>query len=93
MQISGATERVLRGAPVLAANGLTTAQTSTASSFGPTWGISPGGTWVVPEGGRHPILRRQELEKRALQQPERLTARNVGGARRLSPGVEERPSR
>ena len=60
-QISGATEGVLRGTSVPVANGLTTAQMSMASSFGPTWDFSPAGTWVIPEGGTHPILRWQEI--------------------------------
>jgi hypothetical protein len=34
---------------------------SMASSFGPTWDFSPAGTWVIPEGGTHPILRWQEI--------------------------------
>lgn len=60
-QMSGATEGVLRGTPLPASNGLTTAQMSMASSFGPTWDFSPKGTWVIPEGGTHPILRWQEI--------------------------------
>jgi hypothetical protein len=43
------------------ANGLTTAQMSTAASFGPTWNFGPGGTWVIPAGMTHPVLQWQTL--------------------------------
>ncbi|WP_244195533.1 beta strand repeat-containing protein [Caballeronia arationis] len=63
VQASTATEGVLSGTPVPAENGLTTAQMGAASSFGPTWNFSPTGTWVMPAGGTHPILRWQQATK------------------------------
>jgi hypothetical protein len=33
---------------------------SAAASFGTTWDFSPTGTWVMPAGGTHPILRWQQ---------------------------------
>jgi filamentous hemagglutinin family protein len=59
VQTTTASNGVFEGTPVPAANGLTTAQMSTASSFGPTWDFSPTGTWVMPADGTHPILRWQ----------------------------------
>ncbi|SAL38515.1 two-partner secretion domain-containing protein [Caballeronia telluris] len=60
VQTSTATDGVYSGTPAPAANGLSTAQMSTASSFGPTWDFSPTGTWVMPAGGTHPVLRWQQ---------------------------------
>ncbi|MDR5884085.1 filamentous hemagglutinin N-terminal domain-containing protein [Caballeronia sp. LZ032] len=56
---TGNTVGVFTGTPVPATNGLTPAQMSTASSFGPTWDFSKNGVWVIPPGGTHPILRWQ----------------------------------
>jgi hypothetical protein len=63
VQTTTANVGTVSGTPVLAANGLTTAQMSTASSFGPTWSFTPDGTWVIPAGGTHPILRWQQAVK------------------------------
>ncbi|MFM0694273.1 filamentous hemagglutinin family protein [Paraburkholderia sp. GV068] len=41
------------------ARGLTTAQMSVPSSFGPTYDFSPNGVWLIPSGGTHPVLRWQ----------------------------------
>jgi hypothetical protein len=47
------------GPYVPVANGLTTAQMSTAASFAPSWNFGPGGTWVIPAGAAHPFLQWQ----------------------------------
>ncbi|WOD20869.1 filamentous hemagglutinin N-terminal domain-containing protein [Paraburkholderia kirstenboschensis] len=49
---------VINGAET-AAQGLTTAQMSTPSSFGPTYDFGPQGVWAIPPGGAHPVLRWQ----------------------------------
>jgi hypothetical protein len=59
VQTTTAPNGAYEGTAVPAAFGLTTAQMSTASSFGPTWDFGPAGTWVIPAGGTHPILRWQ----------------------------------
>jgi hypothetical protein len=41
------------------AQGLTTMQMSTPSSFGPTYDFGPGGVWAMPAGATHPILQWQ----------------------------------
>jgi hypothetical protein len=38
-------------------HGLTTAQMSETTSFGPTYDFSVNGVWLMPAGGTHPILR------------------------------------
>ncbi|WP_327373437.1 two-partner secretion domain-containing protein [Caballeronia arationis] len=63
VQTTTAPMGTVSGTPVPAANGLTTAQMSTPSSFGPTWNFTPDGTWVIPAGGTHPILRWQQAVK------------------------------
>jgi hypothetical protein len=60
VQATTATNSVYSGKALPAANGLTTAQMSTTASFGPTWDFGPTGTWVIPVGGTHPILRWQQ---------------------------------
>ena len=47
------------GTQLPGSNGFTTAQMSTPSSFGPSWDFSPTGTWAMPAGATHPILRWQ----------------------------------
>ncbi|MEX3634125.1 filamentous hemagglutinin N-terminal domain-containing protein [Paraburkholderia sp. BR14320] len=47
------------GANLGNAQGLTTMQMSTPSSFGPTYDFSPGGVWAMPAGATHPILQWQ----------------------------------
>jgi hypothetical protein len=61
-QTTGATVAVLsvaNGAQAGSAQGLTTAQMSMPSSFGPTYDFGPHGTWAMPPGGTHPVLRWQ----------------------------------
>ncbi|MDR5733676.1 filamentous hemagglutinin N-terminal domain-containing protein [Caballeronia sp. LZ025] len=58
VQTTGKTIGV-NGSGAEGATGLTTAQMSTAQSFGPQWDFGPNGTWVIPAGGTHPILRWQ----------------------------------
>jgi filamentous hemagglutinin family protein len=58
-QRTGAANGVYTGTSVPAANGLTTAQMSTSSSFGPTWDFNSDGVWAMPAGGTHPVLRWQ----------------------------------
>ncbi|MGF6607849.1 filamentous hemagglutinin family protein [Paraburkholderia sp. WSM4175] len=61
-QTTGATVAVLvlaNGAQAGSAQGLTTAQMSMPSSFGPTYDFSPHGIWAMPPGGTHPVLRWQ----------------------------------
>jgi hypothetical protein len=63
-QTTGATLGVAFDHPVLgnpapAANGLTTAQMSTPSSFGATYDFSANGVWAMPAGATHPVLRWQ----------------------------------
>jgi hypothetical protein len=48
-----------RGASPGGAQGLSTAQMSTPSSFGPTYDFGPNGVWAMPVGATHPILRWQ----------------------------------
>jgi hypothetical protein len=43
--------------PPPASHGLTTAQMSDASSFGPTYDFSANGVWAMPAGATHPVLR------------------------------------
>jgi hypothetical protein len=47
------------GAQLSASNGLTTAQMSNPASFDASWDFSETGTWVIPAGATHPILRWQ----------------------------------
>jgi hypothetical protein len=47
------------GTAVPAANGLTTAQMRSASSFAPNWNFGPGGAWTFVAGVAHPVLRWQ----------------------------------
>lgn len=47
------------GTPVPASSALTTAQMSTAASFGPTWNFGPGGVWALPAGATSPVLQWQ----------------------------------
>ncbi|MGF6837684.1 filamentous hemagglutinin family protein [Paraburkholderia youngii] len=47
------------GANLGNAQGLTTMQMSTPSSFGPTYNFGPGGVWAMPVGATHPILQWQ----------------------------------
>jgi filamentous hemagglutinin family protein len=61
-QTTGANVAVLglaQGAQPGGAQGLTTAQMSMPSSFGPTYDFGPNGVWIMPPGGVHPILRFQ----------------------------------
>ena len=50
---------VVSGTPIPAQNGLTAAQMSVPASFGGTYDFSPTGTWVIPGGATHPVLRWQ----------------------------------
>lgn len=56
-QVTQQSVGVAYGTPVPAANGLTTAQMSTASSFASSWNFGPGGTWTFVPGIAHPVLR------------------------------------
>ncbi|MGA7782033.1 MAG: filamentous hemagglutinin N-terminal domain-containing protein [Paraburkholderia sp.] len=47
------------GTPVPASSTLTTAQMSTAASFGPTWNFGAGGVWALPAGAASPVLQWQ----------------------------------
>ncbi|MGF6296992.1 MULTISPECIES: two-partner secretion domain-containing protein [Paraburkholderia] len=58
-QTTGATVGVGTGTPVPSANGLTTAQMSVPSSFGPTFDFSSTGVWALPAAATHPVLRWQ----------------------------------
>ncbi|MFL9964348.1 filamentous hemagglutinin N-terminal domain-containing protein [Paraburkholderia sediminicola] len=61
-QTTGATVGVrttILGANLGNAQGLTTMQMSTPSSFGPTYNFGPGGVWAMPVGATHPILQWQ----------------------------------
>jgi hypothetical protein len=61
-QTTGASVAVLglaQGAQPGSAQGLTTAQMSMPSSFGPTYDFGPNGVWIMPPEGVHPILRWQ----------------------------------
>ena len=51
------------GTSVSPTNGLTTAQMSVASSFGPTYDFGPNGVWALPAGATHPVLRWQLLSQ------------------------------
>ena len=55
MDTTGANVGVLAGTPVPAANGLTTAQMSTPSSF-VGYDFGPNGIWAMPSGATHPVL-------------------------------------
>ncbi|MGF6551694.1 hypothetical protein QFZ96_006830 [Paraburkholderia youngii] len=54
-----AVRTTILGANLGNAQGLTTMQMSTPSSFGPTYDFSPGGVWAMPAGATHPILQWQ----------------------------------
>ncbi len=54
-----ATNSVYGGTALPAANGLATVQMRTASSFDASWDFGPNGTWVIPAGAQHPVLRWQ----------------------------------
>jgi filamentous hemagglutinin family protein len=56
--ITGATIGVVYGTPIPTANGLTTAQMSTRTSF-VGYDFSPTGAWAMPAGATHPVLRWQ----------------------------------
>ncbi|HYS66462.1 MAG TPA: filamentous hemagglutinin N-terminal domain-containing protein [Paraburkholderia sp.] len=58
-QTTGATAGVITGTPVPLTQGLTTAQMSLTSSFGPTYDFGPNGVWAMPSGATHPVLRWQ----------------------------------
>ncbi|WP_250455948.1 filamentous hemagglutinin N-terminal domain-containing protein [Caballeronia sp. ATUFL_M2_KS44] len=58
-EVSGQTVGAATGNAIPAANGLTTAQMSTASSFAPSWNFAPGGTWTFVPGVSHPVLQWQ----------------------------------
>jgi hypothetical protein len=58
-QTTGRTNGVFEGTAVPSANGLTTAQMSLVSSFGPTWNFGQNGVWVMPAGATHPVLKWQ----------------------------------
>jgi hypothetical protein len=58
-QTTTAPQGVINGTPVPDKNGFTTAQMSVASNYGPTWDFGSTGTWVMPAGGTHPMLRWQ----------------------------------
>ncbi len=58
-EVSGQSVGAADGTPIPAANGLTTAQMSMASSFGPTWNFAPGGVWTFIAGVSHPVLQWQ----------------------------------
>ncbi|WP_438268820.1 hypothetical protein [Paraburkholderia youngii] len=55
---TGATIGVVYGTPIPAANGLTTTQMSTPTSF-VGYDFSPTGVWAMPAGATHPVLRWQ----------------------------------
>jgi hypothetical protein len=55
---TGATIGVKYGTPIPTANGLTTAQMSTPTSF-VGYDFSPTGVWAMPVGATHPVLRWQ----------------------------------
>ncbi|WP_429324703.1 filamentous hemagglutinin [Paraburkholderia sp. GAS348] len=55
---TGATISVVYGTPIPTANGLTTAQMSTPTSF-VGYDFSPTGVWAMPAGATHPVLRWQ----------------------------------
>lgn len=55
---TGATIGVVYGTPIPTANGLTTAQMSTPTSF-VGYDFSPTGVWAMPAGATHPVLRWQ----------------------------------
>ena len=55
---TGATIGVKYGTPIPTANGLTTAQMSTPTSF-VGFDFSPTGVWAMPVGATHPVLRWQ----------------------------------
>jgi filamentous hemagglutinin family protein len=55
---TGATIGVVYGTPIPTANGLTTAQMSTPTSF-VGYDFSPTGVWAMPAGATHPMLRWQ----------------------------------
>ncbi|RZF30971.1 filamentous hemagglutinin N-terminal domain-containing protein [Paraburkholderia sp. UYCP14C] len=55
---TGATIGVKYGTPIPTANGLTTAQMSTPTSF-VGYDFSPTGVWAMPAGATHPVLRWQ----------------------------------
>jgi hypothetical protein len=59
IQTTLATRDVYSGAGTSAAKGLTTAQMSMPSSFGPTYDFSSTGAWAMPAGATHPVLRWQ----------------------------------
>jgi hypothetical protein len=50
---------VYSGTGTSAAKGLTTAEMSAPSSFGPTYDFSSTGVWAMPAGATHPVLRWQ----------------------------------
>jgi filamentous hemagglutinin family protein len=58
-QTSGVAVGVLHGTQIPDANGLTTAQMSVASSFGPNWNFATNGVWGIPARATHPVLRWQ----------------------------------
>jgi filamentous hemagglutinin family protein len=58
-QTTGIATGVVSGTGISAANGLTTAQMSTPSSFGPTYDFGANGVWAMPAGATHPVLRWQ----------------------------------
>jgi hypothetical protein len=58
IETSGKTVGV-NGSGAEGATGLTTAQMSAPPSFGSQWNFGPNGTWVIPAGYTHPILRWQ----------------------------------
>jgi filamentous hemagglutinin family protein len=55
---TGATVGVVYGTPIPTANGLTTAQMSTPTSFA-GYDFGPTGVWAMPAGATHPVLRWQ----------------------------------
>jgi hypothetical protein len=58
VQTTGKTIGV-NGSGAAGATGLTTAQMSMPQSFGAQWNFGPNGTWVIPAGYTHPVLRWQ----------------------------------
>ncbi|WP_233858341.1 two-partner secretion domain-containing protein [Paraburkholderia sp. HD33-4] len=58
---TGATIGVKYGTPIPSANGLTTAQMSTPTSF-VGYDFSPTGVWAMPAGATHPVLRWQTAQ-------------------------------
>ncbi|MFL6702658.1 MAG: filamentous hemagglutinin N-terminal domain-containing protein [Paraburkholderia graminis] len=58
-QTTHATRDVYSGTGTSAAKGLTTAEMSVPSSFGPTYDFSSTGVWAMPAGATHPVLRWQ----------------------------------